>query len=277
MTGRCNICGWEGTFLHPELSREGNLCGNCSASSRHRMVIYALAAVFGLEDTPMYAWPNARQIRILESSARGSYPSILGDKFDYYGTEYDPGKIAQGTDPRSYADFQKLHYEDGSFDVVIASDVFEHVRQDEAGYREINRVLKPGGILILTVPYDHHRQETVQRVDTSGEEDVHLLEPEFHGGGGHTLTYRNYGRDLLSLLHRCGFAVGHLEKEIPWLGIPRQSIILASKGEYIELPAISGRPMRNGSLGPLAPFRFFLLVKYNIKGFIHYWKEWRRK
>jgi SAM-dependent methyltransferase len=202
---------------------------------------------------------------------------MLADKFDYYGTEYDPEKIARGTDPRAYADFQQLHYADGFFDVVLASDVFEHVRKDEAGYREIHRVLKSGGMFILTVPYSHDRPDTIHRVDTSGDEDVHLLEPEYHGGGGHTLTYRNYGRDLLSLLHRCGFTVGHLAAEIPSLGIPGQSIILANKGEFLELPAIPGRPMRNGALGPLAPFRLFLLVKYNIKGFVHYWKEWRRQ
>lgn len=241
------------------------------------MVVYTLARVLGFEETPMYAWPKASHVRILESSGRGSYPPILSDKFDYYGTEYDPGRIAEGSEPRSYADFQNLHYEDRLFDVVIASDVFEHVRKDEAGYREIHRVLKPGGTLILTVPYYHERQETIQRVDTRGEEDVHLLEPEYHGGGGHTLTYRNYGRDLLSLLHRCGFAVGHLETGIPALGITHQSIILGRKGEYLELPAIPGRTLQNGSLGPLLPFRIFLLLKYNLKGFVHYWKEWRRR
>jgi SAM-dependent methyltransferase len=72
-------------------------------------------------------------------------------------------------EPRHFADFQNLHFGDGTFDVVIASDVFEHVRDDAAGYREIFRTLKPGGRLILTVPYTHAQPVTVRRVDTTGE------------------------------------------------------------------------------------------------------------
>jgi len=108
---------------------------------------------------------------------------MLSDKFDYYPTEYSPAKIASGTDPRFYADFQSLHFDDASFDLAIASDVFEHIRKDDVALAELFRVLKLGGSLLLTVPYDHTRKSTVRRVDTSGEQDVHILEPEYHGGG----------------------------------------------------------------------------------------------
>jgi len=230
-----------------------------------------------LGGTPVYQWRVDKAVRILESSARGSYPVILADKYDYYCTEYDPAKIAEGKNPRAYADFQTLHYTDASFDVVIASDVFEHVRNDADGYREIFRVLKRGGSLVLTVPYDHEQAETIRRVDTSGKEDVPILEPEYHGGGGHTLTYRNYGRDLLSLLRRVGFTVGYLEAEVAPFGITHQSVIIGRKEDHIELLALASPDTLRGSLGPLLPYRMFLLFKYNIKGFLHYWKQLRRK
>ena len=275
--GQCSICGWSGDFLKPELEREGMICGNCSASSRHRAVMYALGSVLKQGQASVFAWPVNKSVRILESSARGSYPVMLADKYDYYATEYDSAKIAAGTDPRSFADFQSLHYADEMFDVVIASDVFEHVRKDADGYREIFRVLKKGGTFIMTVPYDHNREKTIVRVDTSGEKDVHLLEPEYHGGGGHTLTYRNYGRDLLSLLHSIGFATAHFETEVVSAGITKQSVIIGSKGNYLDV-TIGGRgDGEQESLGVLLPYRLFLLLKYNIKGFLHYWKEMKRK
>jgi len=265
--GQCNICGWSGEFLHPEMEREGTLCGNCASSSRLRAVVAWLAVVTGNEGLPLHAWPKDPHIAILESSARGSYPVMLADKFDYFATEYDPGEIARGTRPRRFADFQALHYADATFDVVIASDVFEHVRDDAAGYREIFRTLKPGGTLILTVPYTHEQPVTVRRVDTSGERDVLLMEAEYHGGGGHTLTYRNYGRDLLALLADVGFAVAHSRTGNPALGITPQSVIIAQKGTFLEIPHGAAQRPGAGPLGPLIPYRLFLLLKYNFTGF----------
>ncbi len=266
-SGQCNICGWTGEFLRPEHTREGMLCGNCASSSRLRAVVYWLGVVTGNGGAPLHAWPPNASLAILESSARGAYPVMLNDKFDYYPTEYDPGKIAAGDEPRRFADFQNLHYREGTFDVVIASDVFEHVRDDEAGYREIFRTLKPGGTLILTVPYRHEEAATLRRIDTSGSQDVFLMEPEYHGGGGHTLTYRTYGRDLLTLLRTTGFAVGHALTSLPALGITPQSVIVARKGDYVEIPPAENPAGTMSAIGPLVPHRLFLLLKYNFAGF----------
>ncbi|MGY6276781.1 class I SAM-dependent methyltransferase [Methylomonas sp. MgM2] len=46
-------------------------------------------------------------------------------------------------------DVQRLHYADNSFDTVVASFVFCSVPQPRKGLKEIYRVLKPGGQLIL--------------------------------------------------------------------------------------------------------------------------------
>lgn len=41
---------------------------------------------------------------------------------------------------------------DGSVSTVVCSEVLEHIKDDSQALRELNRVLKPGGALILTVP-----------------------------------------------------------------------------------------------------------------------------
>src|SRR6185436_716868 len=43
-------------------------------------------------------------------------------------------------------------YEDGTFDLVTALDVVEHMDDDVAALREMRRVLRPGGRVLLFVP-----------------------------------------------------------------------------------------------------------------------------
>lgn len=45
-----------------------------------------------------------------------------------------------------------LPFEDNIFDLVLHTEVLEHIENDESAVREISRVLKPGGRLILSVP-----------------------------------------------------------------------------------------------------------------------------
>jgi ubiquinone/menaquinone biosynthesis C-methylase UbiE len=54
--------------------------------------------------------------------------------------------------PLTRADVRRMPFADNSFDVVTAMDIIEHIDDDKAAASEINRVLKPGGRLFVTVP-----------------------------------------------------------------------------------------------------------------------------
>ncbi|MGQ9682106.1 MAG: class I SAM-dependent methyltransferase [Anaerolineae bacterium] len=49
-------------------------------------------------------------------------------------------------------DVLRLPFADGSMDKVLLTEVLEHLPDDQQGLAEIRRVLRPGGILALTVP-----------------------------------------------------------------------------------------------------------------------------
>jgi SAM-dependent methyltransferase len=49
-------------------------------------------------------------------------------------------------------DATRLPFADGTFDVVVTSEVLEHIQDDVTAISELHRVLKPGGTLGVTVP-----------------------------------------------------------------------------------------------------------------------------
>src|SRR5213082_1511335 len=59
---------------------------------------------------------------------------------------------ARGVAPVKQAAAEDLPYNDESFDLVTGFDVIEHLDDDVAGLREMRRVLRPGGRVMVIVP-----------------------------------------------------------------------------------------------------------------------------
>ena len=51
-----------------------------------------------------------------------------------------------------YDDMTHSNLPNESFDCVVAVEVLEHVEEDESFVREVQRVLKPGGLFLMTTP-----------------------------------------------------------------------------------------------------------------------------
>ena len=58
----------------------------------------------------------------------------------------------RGIDNVQVADAVNIPYSDNMFEIVIALDVIEHIKDDEMALKEIYRVLKPQGMAIITAP-----------------------------------------------------------------------------------------------------------------------------
>lgn len=79
---------------------------------------------------------------------------------EYVGLEIDTPVNRARARADAYYDGRRFPFEDGAFDAVLCNQVLEHVFEPEAFVREIARVLKAGGRLLLTVPFvwDEHEQ-----------------------------------------------------------------------------------------------------------------------
>ncbi len=100
---------------------------------------------------------RAGALRILDyGCGTGGNTTGYGQFGSVTGVEPDPHavRLAQARGGGSYcrADGVRLPFRDGTFDVVIASDVLEHIKDDSGAMTEMARVLRPGGSMIISVP-----------------------------------------------------------------------------------------------------------------------------
>ncbi|MSR73960.1 MAG: class I SAM-dependent methyltransferase [Planctomycetes bacterium] len=80
----------------------------------------------------------------------------LGENFEVHGADVAQEALvhcrSRGFAKTFRAHGQALPYEDASFDLVTAFDTLEHIPQETETLLECQRILKPGGVLFLSVP-----------------------------------------------------------------------------------------------------------------------------
>lgn len=91
---------------------------------------------------------------------RKPYRQLATAATAYVGVDVDTAATREHGDVDVFYDGRTLPVTDASFDGVLCSQVLEHVFTPEEFLREIARVLRPGGRLVLTVPFawDEHEQ-----------------------------------------------------------------------------------------------------------------------
>jgi SAM-dependent methyltransferase len=246
----CCICGSTGTLLFgmPDIElcrhfgndvlRETLLCKSCGSTNRQRTLAHALISVlhgqFACEgaaldeltcragkveiwDTDAFG-PIGARVRSVANVTRSKYLPQLP-----FGIELEPGVYN--------IDLQQVSFLSNRFDVILTSDVMEHVRDDRRAHAEIFRCLRPGGAYLFTVPYAEDRAQMLRLVDTSSAEDVFLEPPHYHGDpiSGKILSYRIYGRDLIERLEEAGFEARFEKSELAAEGIFAGDCFIATK------------------------------------------------
>jgi SAM-dependent methyltransferase len=169
----CPVCGHAGPFFHPVPRRHAVLavnarCPHCGSRERQRLMKLAL------DRLEVSTWRGP----LLHFAPEPGLAQLLRQ---LPGLEYATAdRHMPGVDFR--VDLQALPFADGQWRYILCSHVLEHVPDDEQALRELRRVLRPDGLLLLCVPALVDATETV----TFDAPDPHL-----HG------HLRAYGSDFI--------------------------------------------------------------------------------
>ena len=177
--------------------------------------------VFVPERIPLLVAAVGRGKRVLDLGCRsGALTQHFLEGNSVVGLDVDAAALEKaatlGIEPVRANVEEPLPFEDGSFDAVVAGELFEHLQFPDALVAEIGRVLRPGGVLAGSVPNAFRVQSRLRFLRGKSPEDdpTHLrmfspaalrellgrferVELSFVGGRYARLSARLFARDLV--------------------------------------------------------------------------------
>lgn len=244
---RCNICGRMTRASPLTLTREAVTC-RCGSTVRMRALAHVLSLELFGESLAIPDMPSRPDLIGVDMSGAANFAGRLAERLGYTNTFLHKSPfldiVALSDEWLSRCDF------------VISSDVFEHVGPPVSrAFENTLRLLKPGGVLVLTVPYapagetvEHfpelHRYHIDKRdgekvlVNMTIHEEVQEFNNlVFHGGDGDTLEMRVFSESgVLRDLECAGFTNIHIHRE------PFSQFGIAWPQEW-SLPISARRPL----------------------------------
>jgi len=225
--GVCPTCDQEVVFRADNAwLRDHFLCSNCGSIPRERTLMHVIK---------MY-YPNYRELIVHETSPchRGASPKLKAECPAYSASQYFPD-VPRGEFHAVHGwqcqDLENLTFPDSSIDLFISQDVMEHIFDPEKAFREIARVLKPGGAHIFTVPIINKEKASecwASRGD--GGDIIYHQEAEYHGNpvdDKGSLVTMHWGFDLADfIMQKAG---------TPTTMVVIDNLELGIRAEYIEV------------------------------------------
>ncbi len=237
MVGYCEACDqvsrfkaqWTPGQATPNF-RETLNCERCALFSRLRKVVGYLKSVLSPDQNDIYLYEQVTGFYDWMKRAFAER-NVVGS--EYLGAHLASGAVVNGV---RHEDALAMSFADESFDYLISCDVFEHVPDIKRTLAEASRILRPGGRLIITVPFHPSKQVTEQRATLVDGKLTHLLPEEYHRNPVSeegSLVFYDYGWDFLDFFREAGFSDAYMQPYYSlWqahLGIGLQSIFIAEK------------------------------------------------
>ncbi len=198
--GECPICERKVVFRSKyDWLRDHLLCSNCGSIPRERALMQVIKT----------RCPDYRESKIHESSpgGRGVSARLKNEVRNYSSSHYYPHLPLGQYHPEEghrCEDLENLTFADEAFDLFITQDVMEHIFEPAKAFKEIARVLKPGGAHIFTVPLVNKEKKTERWASRRADgEPVFHHKPEYHGNpidAKGSLVTMHWGYDITEFI-----------------------------------------------------------------------------
>jgi SAM-dependent methyltransferase len=198
---RCQCCGRITIFLTNSSAEEFGECLFCSANLRYELLAIEIKNRFGQE---------LREKDVLELDPHSPLKNILSGARSYTRSFYETGRTpgSSRVDGARCEDIMALTFQNETFDLIVSSDVLEHVPVLEKAFSETARVLRPGGCHLFTVP---PRAKTKRRAEIIDGKIQHIEAPDYHldplSPQG-ILAFWDVGPDLPQLFSSAALRIG---------------------------------------------------------------------
>ncbi len=205
-SGNCSICGEFSVFEKLDWrERESFRCSNCGGSLREReQAKIILTHVVKSQQSNLKDLVESGEMDHIAVYEPGEIGAIR--KYTKNFKRYLQSALQESDDINiQVEDLQALNIQSNIIDLMISSDIIEHVDDPHQAFKEIFRVLKPGGCHCFTVPL--HRKTTRTRVRVNNGNKIYLEPKHYHGNGkgGQCLVITDFGHDIVNLLNDIGY------------------------------------------------------------------------
>jgi SAM-dependent methyltransferase len=150
-----------------------------------------------------------KSLTVLELDHRSPLSPLLSQAKVYYRSFYSDSEELGSVRPDGARceDITRLTFGPNSLDLIVSSDVLEHVPDANAAFRECYRVLKPGGFHLFTVP---PRPVTKKRAEMIDGKIKLLMEADYHSDPLNPqgiLAFWDYGLDAANMFAASGLNI----------------------------------------------------------------------
>jgi SAM-dependent methyltransferase len=167
-------------LTYGNIRRKNAACPSCNSLERNRILFLYLKEntnFFRADLSVLHFAPEYKLEKIFRKQ----------DNLDYISADINP-ELAM-----KKIDIQDIEFEDNHFDFILCSHVLGHVPDELTAFKELKRVLKPNGSLILMTKIYDDLEYTFEALGMKNAENQDI--------------FRKHGRDFADRIRESGFEV----------------------------------------------------------------------